>query len=79
VKKYIRDMIDDLKSGQKSKDFVPPVPPAATGGKTDDLDQPPPPPVPEDLNNQILSHNPLELECQLDYQAELSERLQTDS
>jgi hypothetical protein len=56
VKKYIRDMIDDLK-GRNSK---PPVPQT----------------VPEDLNNQILSDDPLQRERQLDFQAQQSEERQ---
>ena len=75
MKKYIRDMIDDLK-GHKSKDYIPPVPQAPTDGQTIDLQQPPELLVPEDLNNQILSDDPLQLERQLDFQAQQSEERQ---
>jgi hypothetical protein len=75
VKKYIRDMIDDLK-GPKSKDYIPPVPQPPTDGQTIDLQQPPELPVPEDLNNQILSDDPLQLERQLDFQAQEAEERQ---
>ena len=75
VKKYIRDMIDDLKR-PKSKDYIPPVPQPPTDGKTIDLQQPPELPVPEDLNNQILSDDPLQLKRQLDFQAQQAEERQ---
>jgi len=75
VKKYIRDMIDDLK-GHKSKDYIPPVPQPPPDGQTIDLQQPPELLVPEDLNNQILSDDPLQLERQLDFQAQQSEERQ---
>ena len=36
-------------------------------------------PVPKDLSNQVLSKDPAERRRQLDYQAQQSERLQTNS
>jgi hypothetical protein len=77
MKKYIREMIDDLKHS-KAKDFVPAVP---TGGKENpmvDLTPPPEAALPVDLSNQVLSKNAEERVKQLDYQAFESERLQTD-
>ena len=68
VKKYIRDMIDDLRRSKKNRNFIPPIPRAPEGGKTIDFQPPPEPPVPQDLNNQILSDDPLERARQLDYQ-----------
>ena len=55
MKKYIRDIIDDLRR------------------KTIKLDKPPEPALPGDLNNQILSNDPLERTRQLDYQAQKDE------
>jgi hypothetical protein len=79
MKKYIREMIDDLKHPKANKDFVPPV---LKGGKENPLVElmpPPAAPVPDDLSNQMLSKNAEEKVKQLDYQAFESERLQTDS
>ncbi|HTB15081.1 MAG TPA: hypothetical protein VK752_26095 [Bryobacteraceae bacterium] len=68
MKKYIREMIEDLKhSKAKSKDFVP----AAPKGNPEAA-------MPDDLSNQVLSKNAEEKVKQLDYQAFESERLQTD-
>jgi hypothetical protein len=72
MKKYIRDIIDDLK-GTKNKDFIPPVPKSPTDGKTVDLNQTPQPDLTTDLNNQILSGDQLEMERQLDQQAQKHE------
>jgi hypothetical protein len=78
MKKYIREMIDDLKSPKSNKDFVPPVP---KGAKEDPVKEmtPSPQPMPQDLSNQELSKNAEEKVKQLDYQAQQSERLQTNS
>lgn len=78
MKKYIREMIDDLKSA-KSKDYIPPVPKGAAKEPVEDLWPKPEAPMPDDLSNQELSTNPEEKVKQLDYQAFESERLQTDS
>jgi hypothetical protein len=78
MKKYIREMLDDLKSS-KSKDFVPPVPKGRKENPMVELTPPPEPVVPQDLSNQVLSKNAEEAVKQLDYQAFESERLQTDS
>jgi len=56
VKKYIREMIDDLRR-PKSKAPIPPVP--------------------DDLNNQTLSDDPLQRARQLDFQAQQSEERET--
>jgi hypothetical protein len=78
MKKYIREMIDDLKRPRPSKDFIPPVPKGAKGDPVKELTPPPQPAMPGDLSNQILSKNAEEQVKQLDYQAFESERLQTD-
>lgn len=76
MKKYIREMIDDLKNTKK--DFVPPVPKGHKENPIVDLTPPPEPAVPQDLSNQVLSKNAEEQVKQLDYQAFESERLQTN-
>jgi len=61
MKKYIRDIMRDLKLStrpQKQTQVAPPV-------------------MPQDLNNQILSNDPAERVRQLDQQAQLSEERQT--
>ena len=77
MKKYIREMIDDLKQG-KEKDFIPAVPKGPKENPVVDLTPPPAPAIPDDLSNQVLSKNAEEKVRQLDYQAFESERLQTD-
>jgi hypothetical protein len=79
MKKYIREMLDDLKRPKDSKDFVPPIPNSGKPNPMVNLTPPPEPPVPQDLSNQELSKNAEERVKQLDYQAFESERLQTDS
>lgn len=74
MKKYIREMIDDLKHS-KVKGFVP----AAAKAKTETLTPPAGAALPDDLSNQVLSKNAEEKVKQLDYQAQQSERLQTNS
>jgi hypothetical protein len=59
MKKYIREILDELKVGARRK----------TAEK----------PLPQDLSNQELSKDPEERVKQLDYQAQQSERLQTNS
>jgi hypothetical protein len=61
MKKYIREMLDDLKKGG-------PKP-----AKTIDLNVPPAPVVPQDLENQELSSDPAQRVRQLDYQAQEDE------
>jgi len=58
MKKYIREILDDLKQGSTPKEPMPPT-------------------VPGDLDNQILSGNPLQRARQLDQQAQESEERQT--
>lgn len=65
MKKYIREMIDDLQR-KKDKDFIPTISPIA-----------PPPSLPGDLENQILSTDPLERTRQLDFQAQKNEERET--
>jgi hypothetical protein len=69
MKKYIREMIDDLKHS-KGKGFVPAV---VKGTKASEKA------LPDDLSNQVLSTNAEERVKQLDYQVQQSERLQTNS
>ena len=78
MKKYIREMINDLKQG-KQKNFIPPVPKGAVKASVNDLTPPPVSVVPEDLANQVLSKDAEERVKQLDYQAFQSERRQTNS
>ena len=78
MKKYIREMINDLQS-PKGKDYIPPVPKGAAHESVEDLTPPPAAVVPQDLSNQDLSTDPAERVKQLDYQAFESERLQTNS
>ena len=75
MKKYIREMLDDLR-GKKTKDFVPEIPKASTKGPVVDLNAPPDAEVPTDLENQDLSDDPLERVRQLDFQAQQSEERQ---
>lgn len=76
MKKYIREMLEDLKS--KDKDFIPQVPKGATKESVENLMPPTTPTTPGDLSNQILSTNAEEKVKQLDYQAFQSERRQTN-
>ena len=78
MKKYIREMIEDLK-GSKTKDFAPAAPKGSKEDPVVSLTPPAEPVVPEDLSNQVLSKNAEEKVKQLDYQAQQSERLQTNS
>jgi len=61
MKKYIRDIMRDLKLSTRPQKQTPVAPPV----------------VPEDLNNQILSSDPAQRVRQLDQQAQLSEERQT--
>lgn len=76
MKKYIREMLDDLRK-KHHKDYVPPVPKPEPKAPTTDLAVPPEPPTPYDLENQILSKNPEERVRQFDFQAQQSEEEQT--
>jgi hypothetical protein len=78
MKKYIREMIDDLRR-KKPRGFVPPIPKPSTKAAEIDLGKAPAPPLPGDLNNQELSKKPLERARQLDDQAQLDERRETNS
>ena len=64
MKKYIREMLDDLRRKN-------------TPSSVERLDAPTEPVVPEDLGNQELSEDPLERIRQLDFQAQESEEEQT--
>lgn len=77
MKKYIREILDDLQPKKDGRDFIPPVAPSPTDGKTAYLNPPPEPPLPEDLNNQELSADPEERLEQLDYQAQENEERET--
>jgi len=78
MKKYIREMLQDLKD-TKGRDFIPPIPKGAAKESVKDMTPPPAPVMPDDLENQVLSKNHEEEVKQLDYQAFESERLQTNS
>ena len=71
MKKFIRDMIDDLQR-KKDKDFVPNIPAGLNGGKMTQFE-----PQPGDLENQELSKDPLERVRQLDFQAQQDEERET--
>ena len=77
MKKYIREMIEDLKNS-KAKDFIPAVPKGAKEDPVVALTPPAQPTMPDDLSNQVLSKNAEEKVKQLAYQAFESERLQTN-
>jgi hypothetical protein len=77
MKKYIREILNDLQPDRSSKDFLPPVPPAPEGGKTTYLDPPPQPVIPGDLENQDLSADPEEAVRQLDFQSQQDEVRET--
>jgi hypothetical protein len=77
MKKFIREMLDDLQEDKSSRDFIPPVPAAPTDGKTEYLDPPPQPVVPEDLEDQDLSCDQAEEVRQLDFQAQQDEERET--
>jgi hypothetical protein len=76
MKKFIRDMINDLRRKNK-RDFIPPVPKASTSGPKTDLNASPLPTVPTDLENQELSNDPLERIKQLDFEAHVDEVRET--
>jgi hypothetical protein len=65
MKKYIREMLEDLRKKQNKK--APVI----------NLTVPPKPPLPRDLENQILSKNHEERVRQLDFQGQQSEEEQT--
>jgi len=77
MKKYIREVLDDLQR-KKDKDYIPTIPPPSTGGKVSDLEPPPQTAMPNDLENQILSKDPLERVKQLDFQAQQDEERESD-
>ena len=60
MKKYVRAVLDDLKSKAKKKNNPP---------KTNPI-------VPQDLQNQVLSKDPQQKVRQLDYQAQKDEERQ---
>ena len=76
MKKYVREMINDLRRKGK-RDFIPPVPKASTSGPVTDLNASPQPVVPGDLQNQELSSDPLERIKQLDFEAHADEVRET--
>jgi len=76
MKKYIREMLDDLRR-PKSNDFVPPIPKPSIDTPVADLTPPEGPVVPDDLENQELSNDPLERVRQLDFQAQQVEEENT--
>ncbi|HML15698.1 MAG TPA: hypothetical protein VK419_01680 [Bryobacteraceae bacterium] len=65
MKKYIREMIDDLRKKNPST-------------KVADLNPPPEPAMPYDLENQILSKNPPERLKQFDFQAQQESELEAE-
>jgi hypothetical protein len=75
MKKYIREMLGDLRR-KNAKDYIPPIPEPSSVATVDDLDAPPAPVIPTDLENQELADDPLERVRQLDFQAQQSEERQ---
>lgn len=75
MKKYIREMLNDLRR-KASRDFIPPIPKPSTDAPVVDLNAAPEPVAPADLANQELSEDPLERVRQLDFQAQKSEERQ---
>jgi hypothetical protein len=75
MKKYIREMIDDLR-GKSTKDYVPEIPKPSTQAPEIDLNATQDAVVPTDLENQELSDDQLERIRQLDFQAQQSEERQ---
>jgi hypothetical protein len=71
MKKYIREMLNDLRR-KNSKDFIPPIPKPSTTAPAQNENAS----VPTDLENQELSDDPLERVRQLDFQAQQSEERQ---
>jgi len=67
MKKYIREMINDLRKRNSRNPKATPI----------DLNPPPVAPLPYDLNNQELSTNPKERVRQLDFQAQENEERET--
>jgi hypothetical protein len=76
MKKYVRDMINDLMR-KRGKDYLPPVPKTSKVLPTVTLDSPPESPLPGDLNNQELSPDPKQRVKQLDFQAHRNEERET--
>ena len=77
MKKYIREMIDDLRK-KREKDYIPSTPKPSGKTSTDDLNPPAEPALPSDLENQILSNNSLERVKQFDFQAQQEEDLEAE-
>jgi hypothetical protein len=76
MKKFIRQMLDDLRN-PKGKDFIPDIPKASIDTPITDLTPPEAPVMPDDLENQELSSDPLERVRQLDFQAQQVEEENT--
>jgi hypothetical protein len=75
VKKYIREIMNDLR-GRNRNARIPAVRKPLGGEQTADVDRSPQGVVPEDLNNQVLSSDPVQRAKQLDFQAQKSEERQ---
>lgn len=77
MKKYIREMIDDLRK-KHNKDYIPPIPKPSDKPHSADLNPPPERPLPDDLENQIFSKNPEERLRQFDFQAQQESELEAE-
>lgn len=76
MKKYIREILDDL--GKKRElNYIPPVPKATKDTVVENLTPPAEKPLPDDLENQELSGNRAEEVKQLDFQAQENEERET--
>jgi hypothetical protein len=76
MKKYIREMLDDL-NRKKKKDSIPPIPLPSSKAPTLDLNVSLEPVVPGDLSNAELSSDPAESVRQQDFQAQENEERET--
>jgi hypothetical protein len=72
MRKYIREMIDDIRR-KHPKDFTPAIPKPPAPAPEENLMPAPVPTTPSDLENQVLSKNNLERVRQLDFQAQEQE------
>jgi hypothetical protein len=78
MKKYIREVLSDLKRPKTNRDFIPEAPKAPTDAATVELTPPPEPVIPNDLENQELSLDPLIRLQQLEQQAQDAEIRETE-
>jgi len=76
MKKYIREILDDL-GRKRKKDFIPPSPKPCNDAVVKDLNPPAERALPNDPDNQDFSRNHAEEVRQLDFQAQENEERET--